>query len=53
MLLDVVYRREVSITTTHKEGLMVGMRSMRGNPYDGHTLAEALEQAAILCDAPP
>jgi len=25
----------------------------RGNPYDGHTLAEALEQAAILCDTTP
>jgi IS5 family transposase len=44
---------KVSITTTHKEGLVVGMRSMPGNPYDGHTLAEALEQAAILCDATP
>jgi transposase, IS5 family len=29
------------------------MRSMRGNPYNGHTLAEALEQAAILCDVTP
>jgi IS5 family transposase len=44
---------KVSITTTHKEGLVVGMRSMPGNPYDGHTLAEALEQTAILCDATP
>src|ERR1700684_3790834 len=44
---------KVSITTTHKEGLVVGMRSMPGNPYDGHTRAEALEQAAILCDATP
>ena len=26
---------KVSITTTHKEGLVVGMRSMPGNPYDG------------------
>jgi len=41
---------KVSITTTHKEGLVVGARSMPGNPYDGHTLAEALEQAAILSD---
>ncbi|MGF6966982.1 hypothetical protein OKW43_004010 [Paraburkholderia sp. WC7.3g] len=24
---------KVSITTTHKEGLVVGMRSMPGNPY--------------------
>jgi IS5 family transposase len=44
---------KVSITTTHKEGLVVGARSMPGNPYDGHTLAEALEQAAILADVTP
>lgn len=34
---------KVTITTTYKEGLVVGMRSMPGNPYEGHTLAEALE----------
>ena len=44
---------KVSITTTHKEGRVVGARSMPGNPYDGHTLAEALEQAAILSDVSP
>jgi IS5 family transposase len=44
---------KVSITTTHREGLVVGARSMPGNPYDGHTLAEALEQAAILSDVEP
>ena len=44
---------KVSITTTHKEGLVIGARSMPGNPYDGHTLAEALEQAAILSDVKP
>jgi IS5 family transposase len=44
---------KVSITTTHKEGLVVGMRSMPGNPYDGHTLDEALEQTAILSDVTP
>lgn len=32
---------------------MVGMRSMPGNPYDGHTLAQTLEQAAILSDVTP
>jgi IS5 family transposase len=41
---------EVSIATTHKEGLVVGMRSMPGNPYDGHTLYETLEQVAILTE---
>jgi len=44
---------KVSITTTHKEGLVVGARSMPGNPYDAHTLEEALEQAAILSDIEP
>jgi IS5 family transposase len=39
---------KVSIATTHREGLVVGMRSMPGNPYDGHTLAETLEQVGIL-----
>ena len=29
------------------------MRSMPGNPYDGHTLHEALEQVGILADARP
>jgi hypothetical protein len=44
---------KVSVTTTHKEGLVIGMRSMPGNPYDGHTLYEALEQAAILTGCQP
>ncbi len=46
---------KVSITTTLKEGLVVGMRSMPGNPYDGHTLAPTLEQVGILTgtDRPP
>jgi len=44
---------KVSIATTHKEGLVVGMRSMPGNPYDGHTLYETLEQVAILTEHQP
>lgn len=44
---------KVSIATTHKEGLVVGMRSMPGNPSDGHTLAETLEQVSILTDCLP
>ncbi|KKB63744.1 transposase [Robbsia andropogonis] len=39
---------KVWITTRHRESLVIGARSMPGNPYDGHMLAEALEQAAIL-----
>ena len=44
---------KVSIVTTHKEGLVVGARSMPGNPYDGHTLYEALERAEILSSVKP
>ena len=44
---------KVTIATTLKEGLVVGMRSMPGNPWDGHTLAETLEQVEILTDAKP
>src|SRR5487761_2022536 len=39
---------KVSVAVTHKLGLMVGARSFPGNPYDGHTLAEQLEQTNTL-----
>ena len=39
---------KVSLATTIDEGFVVGMRALPGNPYDGHTLPEALEQVAIL-----
>ena len=42
-----------SIATTLNGGIVVGMRSLPGNPYDGHTLAEALEQVEILTDRRP
>jgi transposase, IS5 family len=38
---------------TAKEGLVVGMRAMHGNPWDGHTLAETLEQVSILTEQTP
>ena len=44
---------KVTVATTHKEGLVVGMRSMPGNPYDGHTLPVAVEQVSILTDHLP
>jgi IS5 family transposase len=44
---------KVSLATTLREGLVVGMRSMPGNPYDGHTLAETIEQVSILTDHNP
>jgi transposase, IS5 family len=39
---------KVSLAVTAKEGFVVGARSVPGNPYDGHTLAEQLEQVEIL-----
>ena len=44
---------KVSIATTIKEGFVVGMRAMPGTPYDGHTLAKALEQVEILTEQRP
>jgi transposase, IS5 family len=39
---------KVSLAVTHRHGLVVGARSFPGNPYDGHTLAEQLEQTNTL-----
>ncbi len=44
---------KVSIAATIREGFIVGMRALPGNPYDGHTLAEALEQVEVLTDQRP
>jgi IS5 family transposase len=44
---------KVSVATTLDEGFVVGMRSFACNPYDGHSLKEALEQVAILTDQCP
>ena len=39
---------KAGIVITHRGGLIVGARTFSGNLYDGHTLAEQLEQANIL-----
>jgi IS5 family transposase len=39
---------KVGLAVTYKSGLMVGARSFPGNPYDGHTLAEQIEQVRNL-----
>lgn len=44
---------KVSVAVTAKEGLVVGMRSMPGNPYDGHTVDSQLEQVGILTGQTP
>jgi IS5 family transposase len=44
---------KVSVAVTAAEGLVVGMRSMPGNPYDGHTVDSQLEQVSILTGHTP
>ena len=44
---------KVSVATTTEGGFVLGMRSLPGNPYDGHTLHEALEQVEILTGTRP
>ena len=44
---------KVSVAVTASEGLVVGMRSMPGNPYDGHTVDSQLEQVGILTGHTP
>jgi transposase, IS5 family len=44
---------KVSVATTLDGGFVVGMRSMPGNPYDGHTLGEALQQVETLTGRRP
>lgn len=39
---------KAGIASTLEGNLIVGARTFAGNPYDGHTLNEQLEQAAIL-----
>lgn len=39
---------KVGIAMTLEHNLIVGARAFEGNPYDGHTLREQLEQAGIL-----
>ncbi len=39
---------KVSLATSHKKGLILGAKSFPNNPYDGHTLADQIEQTNIL-----
>lgn len=44
---------KVSLAATIAEGFIVGACAMRGNPYDEHTLADALGQVEVLTDIRP
>lgn len=36
---------KASFVVTHREGFVIGAQALHGNPYDGHTLQQALAQA--------
>jgi IS5 family transposase len=43
---------KVSVAATSKGGWFVGAKAMHGNPYDGHTLNEAIEQVKRIAKEP-
>lgn len=43
---------KVSVAVTSKGGWFVGAKAVHGNPYDGHTLSDALEQVERLVKCP-
>jgi len=43
------FGNKASFVFTSREGFCLGALGLHGNPYDGHTLSEALEQAGRLC----
>lgn len=44
---------KVSVVSTSKESFVVGMKSLPGNPFDGHTLRASLEQMTRLTGVQP
>ena len=44
---------KASIAVTNKSNLVVGAMSLPGNPYDGHTLTDALDQVERLTGCKP
>lgn len=43
---------KVSVAATSRGGWFVGAMAKHGNPYDGHTLADALQQVERICWEP-
>lgn len=44
---------KASIATTNRSGFVVGARSYPDNPYDGHTLADQLQQVETITGITP
>ena len=47
------FGNKVSVASTSKESFVVGMKSLPGNPFDGHTLKAAIEQVTSLSGVMP
>ena len=47
------FGNKVSVASTSKESFVVGMKSLPGNPFDGHTLKSAIEQVSLLSGVTP
>ena len=43
---------KVSVAATSRGGWFVGARALHGNPYDGHTLSDAIKQVSRLVKSP-
>lgn len=43
---------KVSVVITRKRGFVLGCKAMHGNPYDGHTLGDALDDVEQRLGAP-
>jgi transposase, IS5 family len=44
---------KVSLAVTHRDNFVIGAQSLPGNPYDGHTLDEVLQQVERLTGVKP
>jgi len=44
---------KVSVATTNRDNFVVGMKAIHGNPFDGHTLQQALTQVERITNKKP
>jgi len=44
---------KVSMVSTSKDNWIIGIQALHGNPFDGHTLGDAIAQAERLCGFHP
>ena len=44
---------KVSVVSTSRKGFIVGAVNFVGNPYDGHTLMESIDQMERICGVLP